>query len=35
VNGLRDGVGALPLRPGDAVQMMQLREVLSDLILHD
>lgn len=35
VNGLRDGVGALPLRPGDAVQMMQLRDVLSDLILHD
>ena len=35
VNGLHDGVGALPLRPGDAVQMMQLRDVLSALIWHD
>ena len=35
VNGSRDGVGALSLRPGDAEQMMQLREVLSDLILPD
>lgn len=35
VRGSTDGVGALPLRPGDAGQNTQFRDVLSELIRHD